>query len=43
MSCDARVVVLLDDSPSKILVFRDIDLAMEEEVVVFEGPFCTSN
>ena len=43
MPCDARVVVLLDDSLSKILIFQDIDLAMKEKDMVFKGPFCTLN
>ena len=43
MPCDARVVVLLNDSLSKILIFWDIDLATEEEEMIFEGPFRTSN
>ena len=43
MPCDMRVVMLLDDSPSKVLIFRDIDLAVKEEVVVLKGPFCASN
>ena len=43
MSRDVRVMVLLNDSPLKILIFRDIDLATEEEEVFFEGQLCTLN
>ena len=43
MSCNVRVVVLLNDLLLKILIFQYIDFAVKEEKVVFEGPFCTSN
>ena len=43
MSRDTRVVMLLDDSPSKILILQDIDLAAKEVVVVLKGAFRTSN
>ena len=43
MSRDAQIIMLLDDSLSKVFVFRDIVFAVEEEDMVFKGPFCTSN
>ena len=43
VSHDTQIVVLLNNAPSKVFVFRDIDLAVKEEEVVFKGPLCTSN
>ena len=43
MSHDPRVVMLLDNPSLKVFVFGDVDLAMKEEEVIFEGPFHASN
>ena len=43
MSCNARVMMLLDDPSPKVFVFWDVDLATKEKDMIFEGPFGTSN